>query len=69
MTRNRRTILGRLVLAALVGAATTWSVSQAADPAPTEPLKLLEPQPLVPGEGGNALARGLAHAPAARGVG
>ena len=48
MTRNRRNILGRLVLAALVGAATTWTVSRAADPAPTEPLKLLEPKPLVP---------------------
>ena len=49
MTRNRWTNLGRWVLAALIGASTMWTVGQAADPAPTEPLKLLEPQPLVPG--------------------
>ena len=50
MTRKRWTILAMhgFFLAA-GGASTTWTVSQAADPAPTEPLKLLEPEPLVPG--------------------
>lgn len=49
MTRNRRIIFGRLALVALIGAWTSWAAGQAASPVPEEPLKLLEPKPLVPG--------------------
>jgi acetyl esterase/lipase len=49
MTRNRRSLLGRLALVALIGTWTTWAAGQAAAPALEEPLKLLEPKPLVPG--------------------
>jgi hypothetical protein len=49
MTRNRRMIFGRLAVVALIGASTTWAAGQVPPPAPGEPLKLLEPKPLVPG--------------------
>ncbi len=49
MTRNRPIILARWVFLTLIGTSTAWTASQAADPAPTEPLRLLEPKPLVPG--------------------
>ncbi len=48
MTRNRPTVFGCWAFVALIGAFTNWTVGHAADPAPAEPLKLLEPQPLVP---------------------
>lgn len=52
MTRNLRMNLGRLALVALAGAGSSWAAGQAAAPATAaqaEPLKLLEPQPLVAG--------------------
>ena len=49
MTRNRRIILVRLALVALIGASTTWAAGQAPQPAPDEPRKYPEPLPLVPG--------------------
>jgi acetyl esterase/lipase len=49
MTRNRRIIARWLAFAALTGACTTMALGQPASPAPGEPLKLLEPKPLVPG--------------------
>jgi endo-1,4-beta-xylanase len=49
MTRHRRIAAGRSALVALVLAGMTWAIGQAPIPAPGEPLKLLSPQPLVPG--------------------
>ena len=60
MKRNRRIVFGRWLLIALMGASANWAAGQAATPA--EPLKLLKPKPLVPGEGSHALARGIADA-------
>jgi endo-1,4-beta-xylanase len=39
---------GRLALVTLISACSTWAAAPAT-PAPSEPLKLLEPKPLVPG--------------------
>ncbi len=49
MTRNRRNIIGRLALVALIGGSSSWAAGQVASLVPDEPPKLLEPRPLVPG--------------------
>jgi acetyl esterase/lipase len=49
MTRIQRAFLGRSALVAVVGAWTTWAAGQAPSPVSGEPLKLLEPKPLIPG--------------------
>ena len=70
MTRNRRIIFGRLALVALIGAWTTWAAGQAAAPAPARAAETARAQAAGSGrEGGHALARGIAHAQGARGMG
>lgn len=49
MTRNRWMICWTLASLALIGASAKWAAAQIAAAAPAEPLKLLEPKPLVPG--------------------
>jgi hypothetical protein len=49
MTRNRWMICWTLTSLALIGASAKWAAAQVAATAPAEPLKLLEPKPLVPG--------------------
>jgi acetyl esterase/lipase len=49
LTPNRRIIIQRLTLVALIGGSSSWAAGQATSPVPDEPPKRLEPRPLVPG--------------------
>jgi endo-1,4-beta-xylanase len=49
MTPDRRILFVCLSLVSLIGTWTTGAAGQATSPTPPEPLKLLEPRPLVPG--------------------
>ena len=49
MKRIRPSFFRHAALVALLGAWTTWAAGQTVSPALGEPLKLLEPKPLVPG--------------------
>ncbi len=49
MSRHRQILFGSLALVVFIGACATWAAGQPTSPAPGEPLKLIEPKPLVPG--------------------
>jgi acetyl esterase/lipase len=49
MSRHRQILFGSLALVVFIGACAKWAAGQTTSPAPAEPLKLIEPKPLVPG--------------------